>query len=91
MLAGIRQAAKQLGMLVYHTRDSRGSDKGFCDLVIVGRGRCLFLELKGPKGRVSGEQLAWLKALRDAGQEAYIVFPDGYDQVLTDLVEMATS
>src|SRR5262245_16025821 len=67
------RAARTLGWLVYHTFDSRRSEPGFPDLVMVRDGRLLFVELKGerltPKGKVtvgrpSREQQTWLDELR---------------------------
>jgi hypothetical protein len=88
MQTAIVRMAKQLGYLVYHAAYSIGSEKGFPDLTIVGHGRMWMLELKGPKGRVSGEQEAWIAQLQLAGVDALIVWPDDLDMVLTDLMEM---
>ncbi len=50
----------------YHTHDSRRSNPGFPDLVLV-RGRAIvFVELKSDRGRTTPDQLAWLNALREA-------------------------
>lgn len=59
----------------YHTRDSRGSGRGFPDWVLVhtGQRRVLFVELKGWAGRASDEQRAWLADLNAAGAEAYLL------------------
>ncbi len=51
------QLAKTLGYLVYHTHDSRRSEAGFFDLVIVTWDtRLLFRELKTTKGKLSKAQ-----------------------------------
>ena len=44
-MARIRRLARQYGWATYHTHDSRKSDKGFPDLVLV-RETILFVELK---------------------------------------------
>jgi hypothetical protein len=58
--------------LVYHTFDSRRSNPGFPDLVMVHRGesdtvprrcRLIFAELKTQRGRTSLAQAEWLEAL----------------------------
>lgn len=50
--------AENNGWLAYHTRDSRGSQKGFFDLVLV-RERLVFAELKSATGRQTPEQKLW--------------------------------
>jgi hypothetical protein len=44
--AAVIKAARDLGLLLYHTEDERGSRRGFPDLVIVGWGGIAFWELK---------------------------------------------
>ena len=56
--------AELLGWLCYHTRDSRGSQPGFPDLVLVRGPRCLFIELKTDHEKPDPDQLKWLDALR---------------------------
>jgi hypothetical protein len=62
--------ARQLGWTVYHTYDSRRSQPGFPDLVLV-RDRVLYVELKREQGRLTDAQAGWLDKLRAAGAEAY--------------------
>jgi len=75
LLATIRQACRTLGLPCYHTHDSRRSEPGFPDLVIVGE-RVIYRELKSARGRLSAEQRAWLDALAHAGQDADVWRPD---------------
>lgn len=71
----VRELAETLGWRrCYHTFDSRRSDTGFPDLVLV-RDRVVFLELKRETGKVSAAQASWLTALRDAGAEVYVARP----------------
>jgi hypothetical protein len=57
--------ARYCGYLAYHTYDSRRSQRGFPDLVLVHQqtGRLMFVELKSEKGRIRPEQKVWLEAL----------------------------
>ncbi|MGP5219417.1 VRR-NUC domain-containing protein [Arthrobacter rhombi] len=73
-------AAKRLGWLAYHTHDSRRSEPGFPDLVLVHpvKGLVMFRELKTQKGRTSTAQDTWIKALRAAGQNVSIWRPADY-------------
>lgn len=50
--------------LRYHTHDSRRSDAGFPDLVMLKPPRIIVAELKTDKGRVSKTQQAWLDGWR---------------------------
>src|SRR5215470_3585029 len=72
-----------LGLLVYHTRDSRGSVPGFPDLVIVGRGGVIFRELKSNAGKVTKAQTAWGEALGESGARWGVWRPlDWYDDTI---------
>jgi hypothetical protein len=55
--------AKLLGWRVFHPFDARRSEPGFPDLAMARKGRLVLAELKTDRGRVSGEQRAWLDAL----------------------------
>jgi len=77
-LAAVRQLARYRGWRrIYHTRDSRGSEAGFPDLVMVSatQRRVLFVELKTATGKTSAAQDAWLAALAAAGAEVYLWRP----------------
>lgn len=65
LLEAIRALAKRLDWLVYHTHDSRRSEPGFPDLVLVRDGRVIFAELKTQRGRVSPAQDVWLERLAE--------------------------
>jgi VRR-NUC domain len=67
--------------LVYHTHDSRRSNKGWPDLVICRAPEIVFVELKGDKTRVRPEQKAWLAALAACGLEAYLWRPNDFDDL----------
>lgn len=82
LLAQVRRLASDLGWLTYHTHDSRRSESGFPDLVLISpkQGRILFRELKKMRGRVSPDQKIWIEGLTAVGQDAGVWRPD-------DLVE----
>ena len=56
-------AAVPAGWMAYHTHDSRRSEAGFPDLVLVKPPVVVFVELKTNKGRTSKEQTQWLEQL----------------------------
>ncbi len=65
-MASVLAMARALGWRAYHTRDSRGSEPGFPDVVLARRGRVIFAELKTESGRVTRPQLEWLGDLPGA-------------------------
>lgn len=67
--------ARTLGIRRYHTYDSRRSEPGFPDLVLVGRAGVLYRELKRQTGRTTPAQDEWLAALQGAGQDAAVWRP----------------
>ncbi len=54
--------------LVYHTHDSRRSQPGFPDLVLVRAPELVFAELKAETGVVKPEQQDWIDALQVVGR-----------------------
>lgn len=66
--------ARAHGWLVYHTFDSRRSEPGFPDLVLV-RDRIVFRELKTNQGRLSPYQSRFLAALKAAGADVGVWRP----------------
>lgn len=64
----------------YHTHDSRRSDPGFPDLVLV-RDRIVLAELKSERGRMTKDQWAWHDQLLTAGVEVHLWRPSDWEQV----------
>lgn len=79
-LAHVRQLAAACGWATYHTHDSRRSEAGFPDLVLV-RERVLFRELKTATGAVSRRQREWLESLVAAGADAAVWRPGDWDEI----------
>lgn len=71
----IENTARYRGWRTYHTHDSRRSQAGFPDLVLVRGTRILWRELKTMTGRLRPEQHAWLNDLTTAGADASIWRP----------------
>ena len=74
-----------LGYLTYHTFDSRRSEPGWPDLVIIGRNRALFRELKTRKGKLTATQLKWGGAMIAAGLDWSVWYPDQMEQIKDEL------
>lgn len=68
LLESVLELAVTLGVLPYHTRDSRRSQPGFPDLVLAGRTSLLFVELKSASGRLQLDQTQWRYQLQASGQ-----------------------
>ncbi|MFE6228925.1 VRR-NUC domain-containing protein [Cellulosimicrobium sp. NPDC057862] len=75
--AQVIAVARDLGFLVYHTHDSRKSERGWPDLVLVHptRGRLLYRELKQQKRYPTPEQRKWLAALAATGADVGVWRP----------------
>ncbi|MGP5725859.1 VRR-NUC domain-containing protein [Arthrobacter rhombi] len=74
----VLNAAQALGWsLRYHVFDSRRSEPGFPDLVLVHPVRrwVLFRELKTEKGRTTAKQDDWINGLNGAGMDAGVWRP----------------
>ena len=59
----------------------QGDGKGFPDLVLVRGSRIIFAELKRDGEAPTPEQEAWLKALRTADVETYILEPRDWSEI----------
>ena len=81
-LVQVRELAELTGWLHYHTHDSRRSEPGFPDLVLVRDDRIIFAELKVGKGKMTDEQLNWMSHLSATGKvETWIWHPDSWDLI----------
>lgn len=86
LLTAVIDLAKLLGLRVHHTRPARtahgwvtpiSGHKGLPDLVIAGPGGVLWRELKSNTGRLTLDQVEWISALRESGQDAEVWRPQG--------------
>ena len=55
--AHVRRLMDDLGLFGYHTRNSKGSERGWPDWVIIGNG-ILYRELKTERGTLTADQRA---------------------------------
>lgn len=88
----VRKLADTLGYRrAYHTFDSRRSDTGFPDLVLVSpqRRRIVYLELKREQGKLTARQAGWIRDLHHAGAEVYVARPR-HLQALTSVLGPAS-
>ena len=82
--AAIITAARLLGWTVYHTYDSRRSNPGFPDLVLV-KDRVKFREVKRQGGKLTEDQVDWLERLTAAGADAGVWRPADWDVIMVEL------
>ena len=66
---GIRSLCKDLGILRFHVRDSRGMNRGLPDDILIGTRGVLWRECKTQRGRITPEQRACGEALKALGQD----------------------
>lgn len=90
--AQVIELARWYGWLTAHFRPGmtkrgrwitavQGDGKGFPDCLFLRRNRAIAAELKVGKGRVTPEQVKWLKSAGEAGIETYVWRPEHYDEV----------
>jgi hypothetical protein len=72
--------ARSRGWKVYHVFDSRRSEPGFPDLLLVRR-RLVMAELKTQTGKLTRAQREWLEALRQCGIAVYTWRPSDWRQI----------
>lgn len=79
--AQVLEAARVLEWLIYHTYDSRRSEPGFPDLMLLKGTRLVVAEVKTQKGRLNFAQEVWLEAFRATNAEVYVWRPDDWPEV----------
>lgn len=89
------QVARTFGYKCAHFRTAKtpkgwrtpvqADGKGFPDLLLVGRGRIIFAELKSATGRMTLDQMDWQDWLEDARQEFYVWRPADFDEIVSIL------
>lgn len=99
LLRQVVELAHATHWMVHHCRVARkkdgswatpiSGDAGFPDLVLLHPGnatkrpRVIFAELKGPKGKLTVGQHAWLYPLMQRGLiEAYVWTPDDWEEIV---------
>lgn len=85
-MAQVVEFAKLNGWLVYHTYDSRRSESGFPDLVMVKGRRIVFAELKRAGAYLTAHQTKWLDKLRLTGAEVCLWYPGSWRIIESTLV-----
>ncbi len=80
-------AARKFGWHVYHVYDVQtATERGFPDLVLLREGECIYAELKKANGRLSDEQVEWLRLFKTIqGNEVVVWRPADYDGVIARL------
>ena len=73
------------GWMCYHTYDSRRSEPGFPDLVLVRDKVVMFRELKTDKGRLTTAQKNWGDKLTEAGSDYAVWRPKDIDEIVKEL------
>ena len=86
--SSIIEIATKFGWQHYHTFNSRKSDTGFPDLVLIhaDRGRIVYAEIKSDTGKTSHEQDEWLEMLARCDQEVYIWYPRHLEEIVMILM-----
>lgn len=79
--------AKARKWMVFHVRNSIGSEPGFPDLIMLRGKREVVAELKKLGGKRTPEQVKWLQAFAMAGRETFTWWPTSEDwQEIVDVL-----
>ena len=70
--ASIRQLLDTVGIFHYNAWGGPMSPKGVPDLICCQNGRMIGIEVKTKMGRVSPEQIEFIKRINDAGGLAFV-------------------
>ncbi len=84
---------RRLGWLVYHTHNSRNSEPGMLDLILVKAPRIIFAEIKSQKGKLTKSKLNkhgrlmpgqedWFEQLQGCPVESYIWRPSDWENIV---------
>jgi len=89
--AHLRKLLDDLGLWAFHPRNSKGSQKGWPDWVIIGPRKIIFRELKSEHGTVTAEQRDVGERLQRAGQSWKVWRPSDLlsGQIARELTEIA--
>lgn len=79
--AQVVQYAKLHGWLVFHDFDSRRSEPGLPDLLMVRGSRLVFAELKVGKNKLSAAQEKWVAALSVTANAVYVWRPEDWQSI----------
>lgn len=71
----ISQVCAWLNIAHYHTKDSRGSDRGMLDSICIGPGGARAFEAKDDDGKLTEEQTLWMWLIESVGIKAMVVRP----------------
>ena len=81
--------AQENGCLVFHSTDSRRDiGRGFPDLVIVGKHRTIFVELKTATGNRTTDQTSWYYRLIAVGEHVTLWRPKDLPYIESVLREL---
>ena len=82
--AAVLKLARSHGWLAFHTHDSRKSEAGFPDCVLLHPWRkpAIVAELKVGTNKCTAAQTAWLEAFRASGVRAYEWRPEQWAEIV---------
>lgn len=75
LMAHIARLCRDLGLLAYHTHNSRRSTSGYPDWHIVGPAGSLFRECKDETRKTTPAQDEWISRLQAAGHDVGVWRP----------------